>query len=190
MKIGVFGGCFNPPHKMHLTIALTLLKQKIVDNIIFVPTGSQYEKPGLASEKERWEMLTIMCRNYEQIEVSSYEFGGLKYTYQTLKYFKEKYPEAEIYFITGTDNLKEIETWKEYEYILQNFSLIVIKRNRDNIPELEKEFGKYHPHLQFIQLGNKTTNSTQIRKNIKERGTSGQLDKNVLKYIKFHQLYH
>ena len=57
MKIGIFGGSFNPPHKIHQKIANYLVKNNYLDKVIFVPTGSNYEKPYLASEQDRYNML-------------------------------------------------------------------------------------------------------------------------------------
>ena len=71
MKIGIFGGSFNPPHKMHKTIALTLIKKHYVDKVIFVPTGSKYKyKNNLLSDKVRLEMLELMCHDNNNLEVS------------------------------------------------------------------------------------------------------------------------
>ena len=60
MKIGIFGGAFNPPHKMHKEIAINLLEKGYVDKIIYVPTGNNYNKSGLLDGKQRIEMLEIM----------------------------------------------------------------------------------------------------------------------------------
>ena len=57
MKIGIFGGSFNPPHNMHLGIALELIKDKYLDKVIYVPTGDNYNKIGLISFKDRLNML-------------------------------------------------------------------------------------------------------------------------------------
>lgn len=77
MKIGIFGGSFNPPHKMHESIAKELLKKNIVDKIIFVPTSNYYKKEGLISDKNRVDMLLILKRKYKNIEVSKYELNRL-----------------------------------------------------------------------------------------------------------------
>ena len=64
MKIGIFGGSFNPPHNAHKKIALELIKKHYVDKVIFVPTGSKYEyKNNLLSNEIRLTMLELMCKN-------------------------------------------------------------------------------------------------------------------------------
>ena len=75
MKIGIFGGSFNPPHKMHLNIIEELLNTNILDKIIIVPTGLHYSyKNNLISNEHRYNMLKIMTKHNNKIEVSDFEF--------------------------------------------------------------------------------------------------------------------
>lgn len=191
MKIGIFGGSFNPPHKMHESIAKELLKKNIVDKIIFVPTSNYYKKEGLISDKNRVDMLLILKRKYKNIEVSKYELNRLTYTYETLAHFKEQYPNDEIYFICGTDNLKVIDTWKEYEKILNDYKLIVILRE-DDIDEILKKYDKYRKNINVVDIKNNFLSSTSIRKSIKEKDYNkikDYLDIDVLQYIIDKKLY-
>ena len=90
MKIGIFGGSFNPPHKMHESIASQLIERKIIDKVIFVPTSNFYPKAGLISDEERLSMLKLLIKDKKEYDVSDYEFGRLTYTHQTLEYFKNE----------------------------------------------------------------------------------------------------
>lgn len=187
MKIGIFGGCFNPVHNMHKRIATYLIENKYLDKVIFVPTSNLYNKQGLEYEDIRYEMLEILCKNNENLAVSSFEFGERKYTYQTLDYFKRKFVNSEIYFITGSDNIKEIHTWQKYRYILENYKIIVIQRNNDNISNLNTK------NLIFVKLGNNKISSSEIRKIISKYGCKEKLykylDKDVINYILKNKLY-
>ena len=108
MKIGIFGGSFNPPHQMHINIARDALN--MVDKVIFVPVGNAYQKDELIALEDRVQMLKLCLE--ERMEVSTIEDQNSQvYTYQTLRYFKEKYPNDQIYFICGSDNIKGIWTW-------------------------------------------------------------------------------
>ena len=91
MKIGIFGGSFNPPHKMHKKIAKILIKKGYVDKIIFVPTGLKYEyKTNLVSNEKRVEMLSLMIGKERNMSISEYELQpNPVYTYETLKHFKK-----------------------------------------------------------------------------------------------------
>lgn len=188
MRIGIFGGSFNPPHKMHKNIALNLIKNNYIDKVIYVPTGNKYEKTDLLDSTHRYNMIKLMISDVNNLEVSDYELKNtLTYTYQTLDYFKEKYPNDEIYFICGSDNLKEITTWKNYEYILNNFKILVIKRNDDNLDDILQKINGENIEVANIELDN--ISSTFIRKNIKNENLLSYIDKNVLEYIEKNYLY-
>jgi len=189
MKIGIFGGSFNPPHKMHKKIALELINKKYIDYLIYVPTGNLYPKQNLVNDKIRYKMLELMIKGNNNLEVSDYEFGKLTYTYQTLKYFKTKYPNDEIYFICGSDNLKQIESWKNYQEILNNYKILIIKRN-DDINDL---IDKYKNNILVTDIEEDKLSSTMIRKNIKERKIEeikDYIDREILNYILENGLYH
>ncbi len=192
MKIGIFGGCFNPPHKMHKKIALNLIKNDYLDKIIFVPTGNLYQKKELISDEKRLQMIQLMIQDQQSLEVSNYEFGKLTYTNQTLKYFKKKYPEDELYFICGSDNLSEFDTWKEYQWILTHFKLLVIKRNQDNIDRILKKYDEYRSNILITSLEENNLSSTMIREMIRHgkiEQIKESLDENVYQFIKEMNLY-
>ena len=183
MRIGVFGGSFNPPHLMHLNIAKDLLRLKYLDKVIFVPTGNKYSKDDLIDIKYRIEMLKIMIISYDDMIVSDYENQDrVVYTYETLDYFKKKYLDSEIYFILGADNLKQISNWKNSEYILSNYKLLVINRG-DEKTEVKD-------NVIVTDILNNDISSTFIRNNIDNDDIIKKyLDKNVLEYIRKEKLY-
>lgn len=187
MKIGIFGGSFNPPHKIHQKIANYLVKNNYLDKVIFVPTGSNYEKPYLASEQDRYNMLKLMIGNVSYLDISTYEFGKLTHTYQTLDHFKKHYKDDEIYFICGSDNLKEIKTWKRYQYILSNYKLLVIRRNGESITDILSELKSYQNNIIVIDDIKSSLSSTSIRKRFKDDKKlvkDGNIDSKVFEYIK------
>lgn len=188
MNLGIFGGCFNPPHNMHKKIALDLIDNKTLDKVIYVPTGNKYNKKDLESFIDRYNMLKLMISNNKNLEVSDFEYKkSLVYTYQTLDYFKKKYKSSQIYFICGTDNLKEITTWKNYHYILTNYKLLVIKRNEDNIDNILKKLAKYQNNIVVCNIKTEVLSSTMIRNNIESN--LNNIDAIVYEYIKHKQLY-
>ena len=192
MKIGIFGGSFNPPHKMHKKIALELIKKHYVDKVIFVPTGNKYKyKNNLLSDNIRLEMLKLMCIENEKLEVSDYELKEqVVYTYETLDYFKNKYKDDEIYFICGTDNLSYIDKWKKGEYILSNNKILVIKRNTDDINTLLNKYKDYKDNIIVTDIKENEISSTKIREMIyNNKRAEVYLDKKVYLYIKENNLY-
>ena len=192
MKIGIFGGSFNPPHKMHKKIAIELIKKHYVDKVIFVPTGSKYKyKNNLLSDKVRLEMLELMCRDNNNLEVSDYELKEhVVYTYETLDYFKNKYKDDEIYFICGTDNLSYIDKWKKGEDILSNNKLLVIKRNTDDINTLLEKYKDYKDNIIVTEIEENEISSTKIREMIyNNKRAEDYLDESVYSYIRENNLY-
>ncbi len=194
MKIGIFGGSFNPPHKMHMEIAKELLNKHYVDKIIFVPTGSKYEyKHNLVEDKYRLEMLNILTNKDDRIIVSDYELKDyVVYTCKTLEYFKKIYNNDEIYFICGTDNLSYIDKWKKGLDILNNYKIIVIKRNSNEICELLNKYQQYINNIIVASIPLNDMSSTNIRLLIKQNNIIElykYLDKDIINYIYRNKLY-
>lgn len=190
MKIGIFGGCFNPPHKMHKDIAVNLINNKYVDKVIYVPTGNKYQKKELLSDQERYQMIELMIKDNENLLVSDYEFNTeLTYTYQTLDYFNNKYKNDEIYFIMGADNLDEFDSWKNYQYILKNYKLLVINRGDFNQDKLLEKYLEYKDNIIFAKQDINFISSTYIRANINDDSMLKYLDVDVLNYIRLKNFY-
>ena len=192
MKIGIFGGCFNPPHIMHYTVANTILEKGYLDKVIFVPTGDNYDKKDLATHENRVEMLKLMVDKVDMLVGNICKNGEYPYTYQVLDYYKEIYPEADIYFICGTDNLDWFKEWKNYEYMLKNYKLLVVSRNDDDIPKIMQNYKGYENSIEFATINPRVLSSTIIREYIKENEEEkleGLINPKVLEYIKIKGLY-
>ena len=177
---------------MHKEIAIELIKKHYVDKVIFVPTGSKYKyKNNLLSDKVRLDMLKLMCRDVNNLEVSDYELkDDVVYTYLTLNYFKNKYKDDEIYFICGTDNLSYIDKWKRGEYILSNNKILVIKRNTDDINTLLDKYKDYKDNIIVTDIKENEISSTKIREMIyNNKRVKNYLDNKVLDYIIRNKLY-
>lgn len=194
MRIGIFGGSFNPPHKMHENIAKELVDKQVVDKVIYVPTGGQYKyKSNLVDDQKRYEMIKLITDNDERFDVSDYELKDyVVYTCETLAHFKEEYPNDEIYFICGTDNLSYIDKWKNGEEILRNYKILVIDRSSNDIDELLEQFKEYKNNIVVAPIEQVDVSSTEIRElilkgNYKE--LEKYLDKDVALYIKKNKLY-
>lgn len=190
MRIGIFGGSFNPPHKMHEAIAKYFIDQDLLDKVIFVPTGSKYKyKNNLLPDDDRYKMVKIITDKYSEFEVSDFELKSeVVYTYETLDYYRLEYPNDQIFFICGLDNLSYIDSWKNAEYILNNFKFLVIKRNTDDLDTVLSRLNKYRDNIIVVDMEESNISSTIIRENI-NTNIDKYLDKDVLKYIKDNNLY-
>lgn len=154
MKIGIFGGSFNPPHKMHVDIAKYILENKYLDKIIFVPTGIYYKyKSNLAPDEQRLQMLNLALEGLDNISVSDYEQQGkLMYTCDTLGHFQKIYPSDQIYFICGADNLSYIETWKNAVYLLEHYRILVVRRGQDDLESILARLGPYQKNIEVLNM--------------------------------------
>ncbi|MCI9084383.1 MAG: nicotinate (nicotinamide) nucleotide adenylyltransferase [Bacilli bacterium] len=179
MKIGIYGGAFNPPHLSHIKIVKELLNKKYLDKIIIVPVGNYYQKDELINFKDRYNMLKLIFKD-KNIIISDFENQNkIIYTYQTLDYFQNKYKDDQIYFITGADNIKQITSWKKYEYILDNYKILGIPRNKKT-PKKD--------NIIYANITVKPISSTEIRKTEKDK-LSKYLDKKIINYIQKKHLY-
>lgn len=192
MKIGIFGGSFNPPHLMHLQIGISLLEKGYVDKIIYVPTGSKYKyKNNLVADEHRYKMLQLMIMNDKRFEVSDYELKDyVVYTCDTLEYFEKKYPNDQIYFVCGADNLSYVDEWKNGLDLLNNYKFLVIKRYTDSIDKILDRYKKYSDNIIVSDVEPDSLSSTEIRNKIKNNeSVKDLLDQNVIYYINQNKLY-
>lgn len=172
--IAVFGGSFNPPTVAHISLAKQVLeKMNEIEKVIFVPVSTKYNKKGLASDEDRFNMLKSICDGKENLEVSSLEIESKRqlYTIETLKILKEQYLEADIYFIIGTDNLKELETWHTPDELLNSFKAIVLARGEDNIEDIieNSKFLKKHKSsiIKIVGIEKINISSSLVREKLK-----------------------
>ena len=178
MKIGVFVGSFNPPHDGHMHIAKYLINNYYVDKVLILPTPNYWDKQDLVSIKDRVNMLKF----YEEENIIIDDIhNNYLYTYLVLKSLKKDYSKDSLYLIIGSDNVKDLDKWKQINYILK-YKIIVMNRG-DNIDKYINKLGKEHfiiiDNFPFINIS-----STKIRK-----GQTKFINVNVLKYIKEHNLY-
>lgn len=186
-KIGFFGGCFNPPTKVHINLANALIKSGLVDKVIFVPVGDYYNKQNLVSANHRYNMLKLLCNNNKFLDVENIAsiHSNILYATDTFKKIYDKYNQlAQIYFIMGSDNFKKMPTWKDYNRIITQYKFIVIQRFEDE-EQIKKDNVLYYTPEQIQNM-----NSTQIREMIKQHQNVEEfLEMQELQYIKRNKLY-
>ncbi|MFW5998972.1 MAG: nicotinate-nucleotide adenylyltransferase [Halanaerobiaceae bacterium] len=196
MSIAVFGGTFDPIHMGHLIIAEQAYNSFGVDDIIFMPAGNPPHKldKKITRDKHRLNMINLVVRDNSHFSVSTLEMELDKksYTYETLIYMKEKYPDEDIYFIIGSDSLQDIYDWKKTDYLLKNANFIVASRpgfSLENILSNEK-FKPYRKYINLLDNSMIDISSTQIRKLLAENKSIRYLTiPEVIEYIKIHSLY-
>ena len=196
-QIVMFGGSFNPPLNSHFLLAQQIINEySEIEKILFMPVNSKYQKADLISNMHRYEMLKLVCNKNEKFEVSKLEIESSRplYTIETLTKLQKEYLEYEIAFIIGSDNLKQIDTWKTPEKLVQNFKIYVLQRAEDNIEEIiqNNKFLKKYEQA-FIKVENKiktNLSSTFVRESIKNGKSIKYLaPEEVISYIEKNKLY-
>ena len=169
MKIGIFGGTFDPPHIGHLTMADTAMRKFNLDRVYFVPANNPYMKGHKVTPAgDRLILVGAACGLDYYPSACEIIRGGPSYTVDTLRYFQKQFPDAELYLIVGGDAFNQINEWKEYEYILNNATIVVFGRpgyvSLDNntiyAEETERIFPKAHIEIIPFTLD---ISSTKIR---------------------------
>ncbi len=197
MKIGVYGGSFDPPHKEHINIAREAVKQLGLDKLFVVPAKIPPHKQNLTLSDGflRKQMLDVAFSKDDKIEVSAFELESSEksYTYITIEHFKKLYSDAEIYFLVGTDMLEDFPTWKNPESILYNAKLFVTKREGEDFEKAKstflKAFNNGEDRIIVSKYVGKKVSSTDIRHRLMLGLDVGdKLDESVLKIIRDNNL--
>jgi len=188
MKIGIFGGSFDPIHLGHLAGAEQVLEKKACDKIWFMPCYQNPLKKEHTIVEHRKKMIELAIKEEENFELSEFELKKEKtnYTIETMRELKEKFPEHDFYFIIASKVIKEMEKWKNYEKLLKEVKFIIIPTPSKEIPKEMEEFKpvKLNPTISG------SISSTMIREGIKEKkDVSFLLPKTVFEYIKENKLY-
>ncbi len=137
--LAVFGGSFNPPLNSHFSLAEQIVSEyENIEKVVFVPVNSKYEKAGLLSNEHRYNMLKLVCDKNDNFILSNIELKQEKQlsTLETLELLQKEYPDNLIYFVLGTDNLKEFSTWRNPEKLVSEFKILVLERDEDKMEEI------------------------------------------------------
>ncbi len=164
-NIGLFFGSFNPIHIGHLAIANYIVEYSNLDKVWFVisPHNPHKNKASLLADYHRYYMVNLAIEDDARFYASNIEFHlpQPSYTINTLTYLKEKYPEKTFSLIMGADNLKNFHKWKNSEYILNNYEILVYPR-----PNYDLITNPY-PQVKIVNAPLMEISASFIRKAIK-----------------------
>lgn len=181
----VYGGSFNPPTKAHFNIVTNLLQVFSNSKVIILPVGNKYNKDSLIAFNHRFFMLELLFNNNPKVIISNLEdnndFLG---TLDSLKKLKENY--REISFVIGSDNITDLDKWINYQELLENIFLIIIKRGQDDVNKLMAKYSKYNPKYKVIDLKEEGSSSL-VRNDITLN--KHLIDDKVYNYIIVNKLY-
>lgn len=131
MKLGLFGGSFDPVHRGHVEAGRSALTEAGLDRVLFLPTADPPHKPPrVAPAWARLVMVELALLDEEGLYASPHELtpGQIAYTVQTLEHFRDRMPEAALHLIVGSDSLTRLHTWKRWQDLLRLARLVVQRR--------------------------------------------------------------
>ena len=178
MKIGVFGGTFNPPHIGHVRAAQAAVRQLHLDRLLVIPSGIPPHKAlpeGSPGSRERLELTRLAFQDVPRAEVCPIEVeeGGVSYTADTLRALRERYGAAWFFLIMGSDMFLTLESWYSAETVTELATPAVLSRGtRDDADiaacakKIKERFG-----ADTVVIGNAVTeiSSTELRRQLRER---------------------
>jgi nicotinate-nucleotide adenylyltransferase len=212
MKIGIFGGSFNPPHNGHVNSLTTVQKKMGFDQIHIIPNNQNPLKIPMdgPSNEHRLEMSRLAFSTYGQafqINDTELKRGGKSYTIDTINELLKTHKSNELYLIIGADNFENFSQWKDYKKILELVNIVVTTRPGYQIPETESEWPDYLTpfvaesdfgtlelktgrSVEFLTLNDLDISSSELRKKLRlGRPTEKFLPLSVESYIKEKQLF-
>ncbi len=191
---GILGGTFDPVHIGHLTLANQIYVQKELTGVLLVPSIQHPFKKSQchASFSLRVEMLGLAVEEYDYLVVSEIEakmdLSG--YTLDTVRAFKDRYPQTSFYFIMGIDNLYELQKWHKPDDILREVRILVGSRP----PYDKKQLVAFSSdRIEVVPTDLVDVSSSGVRQKIADNIPSEELDKlippKVREYIQHRKLY-
>ena len=208
--VGLFGGAYDPIHNGHLMIADSFINKLKLDQFFFIPTGISVTDKNLTSVDHRLNMIRLALTN-SKLNVSTYETDNSlnakkSYTIDTLKYFFEN-NNAINFFIMGSDNFLKINTWKNWEKLLNYAHIILVDRQISSLSFINdseiKEFLEQHEEENFSNLTLKRNGyiykhqidyidiaSSEIRERIYQgKEVNNVMPEKIKRYIAANNLY-
>ncbi len=200
MKIGIYGGTFDPPHNGHVHACKCFIDQVEMDKLFIIPTSipPHKERESSVSGKDRMEMARLAFSGLSpKVTFSDVELNrtGKSYTSDTIKHFLS--PEIEeILLLCGTDMFVTLDEWHEFVYIFENSTIVCIRRENDTIfdelvaNKANEYREKYNAKIRFINAQAIDISSSQIRRMINDEAFAlNKLPSDVYEYIKARGLY-
>lgn len=197
MKIGVFGGTFDPVHNGHLAIAEEVKTQLAVTEVWFVPAGQPWLKTGrtISTREQRVAMVEMAIAGKPYFKLSKLEVAkpGPSYTIDTIAELKQQLKSAELFFIMGWDSLNNLPLWKESSRLIKICRLVAIPRPGNpppNLTVLEKALPGLSENVVMLDKPNLDISATAIRDRVtKGLPIDGMVPEAVANYIRRNRLY-
>jgi len=188
-RLGLFGGTFDPIHLGHIMMAEDALRAANLDQIIFLPAYSSplREKDSETPAADRLDMVRLAVADYPQFSADDFDIrkGRRVYSAETVRYMREKHPNAELHFLIGFDQLAKLSQWREIDFLRHELTFICAQRGDEGINPADYGNGFFFLPPRRIDIS-----STEIR----ERSRKGEsvrslIPKLVAEYLEDEPLY-
>ena len=200
MRLGIFGGSFDPVHYGHLALADCCLGQARLDEVWFLPAALQPLKPTgpLAPEADRCRMIELAIAGREALRLCKLEIerGGTSYTVDTLRVLKDDHPDDQLFLLLGADALAEFPSWHDPHAILELATPLVVARQGavepdwDALADLLPDERRAKLSRSRIEMPAVPISSTEIRRRVLEgQAIDGLTPPEVVDYIRQRGLY-
>jgi nicotinate-nucleotide adenylyltransferase len=200
MRLGLFGGSFNPVHYGHLLLAECCREALHLDEVWLIPAAVPPHKQGrdIASGKQRLEMLELALAGHEQLRAAPLEIdrGGVSYTVQTLAEVHAAHPSAQLFLLMGADSLRDLPSWREPERICDLSLPAVVRRGGSPPPDFSvlapiiSEERLAMVRAAQVQMPLIELSSTDLRQRVAAgKSLRFRTPRAVEKYIETHGLY-
>jgi nicotinate-nucleotide adenylyltransferase len=132
MKLGLFGGSFDPIHFGHLLVAQAAREELELTRLFFIPAAQSPFKPDRqpTAPKERLRLLRLALAGKAWCEIDEQELqrGGISYTIDTLRHYAVRFPGAELFYLIGADNISQLPKWRQASELAALAQFVVIPR--------------------------------------------------------------
>ena len=201
MKLGLFGGSFDPIHFGHIRPVQEARNKLELDRVVFLPTAIPPHKPGrqFAPPHARYAMVELALLDERDFSVSPLELTPERpaYSVDSLHHFQRRYPDAELYLILGGDGFAELHTWRRWREIVRVAEIAVLTRPnwrweevREEVPVEIAQLAKTD-RVHFVVNEPVAVSATELRERLAagEEPPAAALPGLVLKYIRKYSLY-
>jgi len=207
--IGLLGGTFDPVHKGHLSIAKQAINMLALDELRFIPLNiPPHRQPTIASAQQRLAMLELALEDQVEmiIDTRELENNAISYTIVTLQSLRRDFPETSLILLLGDDAFAKIDSWKNWQQLLDYAHIVTIKRKGDSeefipytvrtwmnnysINNSEQLHETNHGQIYRLEIEPVATSSTQIRHHLQHNlPVTELLPARVIDYIHAQHLY-
>lgn len=198
IRLGLFGGSFDPVHLGHLLLAETCREECSLDRVLFLPCGQSPHKPNgaIASSKQRAEMLELAVAGDPRFGVCHIELerAGPSFTVETLRQFHGENPDHELFFLMGADSLADLPLWREPQAILELATIVGVNRGLRPPPDLKALESRLGPsardRVRLVTMPAVDLSATDIRQRARaNQSLRFRVPRAVEEYIRQNRLY-